>query len=266
MIVRKIKKSRSMFTLIELLVTIAIIAILAGILLPALNSAREKARTISCRSNIKQLGLAEVAYAADNNDYYTVGILKIDNVNHFWNYQLRSYKYIPAKAMVCETSISLTPYSTNKTVLERYRKTGPTYKSEWQFCCYALNSYEMGFGNEGTNDPSSYPGLKLSDVKQPSRFIVFGESSDSNTKPRIPFSRLKNSNGGGALYPWHTNLREVNLGLGDGSAMGLAGVGGTPAAIREFWYSAAGQVKNYNLAGNMWTWNAKLRWDANAKR
>lgn len=63
-----VKARRRAFTLVELLVVIAIIAILAAILLPVLQAAQERARRIYCMNNLKQLGLAWVAYSNDNAD------------------------------------------------------------------------------------------------------------------------------------------------------------------------------------------------------
>jgi len=57
------------FTLLELLVVVSIMVILMSLLLPALKSARETGNQIKCISNLKQLGMASIAYSGDNNDY-----------------------------------------------------------------------------------------------------------------------------------------------------------------------------------------------------
>jgi prepilin-type N-terminal cleavage/methylation domain-containing protein len=79
---------RSAFTLIELLVVIAIIAILAAILFPVFAQAKAAAKKTTCISNVKQLSLGLIMYAADNDDYYMKRIngTNTAGVEHWWDY------------------------------------------------------------------------------------------------------------------------------------------------------------------------------------
>ena len=147
------------FSLIELLTVIAIIAILAGIIFPVFSSAKEKARTTVCQSNLKQLALAAMMYADDNNKCYPPAY---NSRMHVWtNENVLYYQYVKNREIFyCPDSpytegLSEVPWGIKAADEESYKRASTMN--------YTANINLMGFNNHG---------FKYTKVKTPANVII----------------------------------------------------------------------------------------------
>lgn len=177
---------RSMgFTLIELLVVIAIIAILAAMLLPTLNQAREKARAISCTNNLKQVSTGLQLYYHDSNGYNPGAMIgNASNTPWVW---------IPAYYLGDTTAPTMAAFAEKIQTPQNFKyfrcpSDKDTYTNGLKYPNYGMNggALQNSTANQGLDK------RLLSKVKNPSIVMLIGDGRGNKTATSNSSARMSN--------------------------------------------------------------------------